>query len=342
MRILLIGGTGIISTACTRLAAERGFEVTILTRARRSAQLLPNVKLLPADINDPAQIQTLSRESFDAVVDFLAFTPADIERDLTLFRGRTRQFVFISSASAYQKPPSHYVITESTPLSNPYWEYSRNKIACEDRLWRAHRDEGFPVTIVRPSLTYGETLIPLVLNSWEKSYTAVDRMLRGQKVVVPGDGSSLWVITHSSDFAKGLVGLLGNNQAIGEAFHITSDEALTWDQLFRTVGDAAGIAPQIIHIPSDFIAACWPDKLGTLTGDKSASVVFDNSKIKRFVPGYRATISFAEGIRRSLSWFNADPSRKQIDEAHNASIDKLTAAYEKGMNDAVRSFAPGR
>jgi nucleoside-diphosphate-sugar epimerase len=338
MKILLIGGTGIISTACTALAAQRGMDVTLLTRGQHPRQLSAGVKTLVADVNDPALVQKLASASFDAVVDFVAFTPADVERDLALFRGRTRQFVFISSASAYQKPATHYLITESTPLANPYWQYSRDKIACEERLLRAYREDGFPATIVRPSLTYGETLIPLVLNSWQQSYTAVDRMIRGQKMVVPGDGSSLWVITHNTDFAKGLVGLLGHEQAIGHAFHITSDEVLTWNQLYRIVGNAMGVEPQLVHIPSDFIAACCPDKLGTLTGDKSVSVVFDNTKIKRFVPEYRATTSFAEGIRRSLAWFDADPARKVIDQQTNAIWDKLIAGYEAGMSAAVRSF----
>jgi nucleoside-diphosphate-sugar epimerase len=339
MRILFIGGTGIISTACTALAAKRGLDVTLLSRGQHASQLPPGVKTLLADVNDPAVLQKLERESFDVVVDWIAFTPADIERDLKLFRGRTRQFVFISSTSAYQKPQTHYLMTESTPLANPYWDYSRNKIACEERLMKAYRDEGFPVTIVRPSLTYGDTQIPLVLNSWQQPYTAVDRMIRGQKMIVPGDGSSLWVVTHNTDFAKGLVGLLGHQQAMGHAFHITSDEVLTWDQLFRIVGAAVGVEPQLVHIPSDFIAACVPEKEGTLTGDKSVSVVFDNTKIKRFVPGYCATTTFAEGIRRSLAWFNADPSRKQIDHQVNATTDKLISAYEKGLREAVRGFA---
>ncbi len=282
MKILFIGGTGIISTASTALAAKLGLDITLLSRGQHAAELPAGVKTLITDVNDPALVQKLEHESFDAVVDWIAFTPADIERDL---------------------------------------------------------NEGFPVTIVRPSLTYGETLIPLVLNSWQQSYTAVDRMIRGQKMVVPGDGSSLWVITHNTDFAKGLVGLLGHPQAIGHAFHITSDEVLTWDQLFRIVGAAVGVEPQLVHIPSDFIAACLPDKKGTLIGDKSVSVVFDNSKIKRFVPGYCATTSFAEGIRQSLAWFNADPSRKQIDQQVNATMDKLISAYEKGMSEAVRGFA---
>jgi nucleoside-diphosphate-sugar epimerase len=338
MRILFIGGTGIISTACTALAAARGLEVTLLSRGQHASPLPAGVKTLIADVNDPALLQQMEHESFDVVVDWVAFTPADIERDLKLFRGRTRQFVFISSTSAYQKPQTHYLMTESTPLANPHWDYSRNKIACEERLMQAYREEAFPVTIVRPSLTYGDTQIPLVLNSWEKSYTAVDRMLRGQKMIVPGDGTSLWVVTHNTDFAKGLVGLLGHEQAIGQAFHITSDEVLTWDQLFRIVGAAVGVDPKLVHIPSDFIIACVPEKEGTLIGDKSVSVVFDNSKIKRFVPGYCATTTFAEGIRRSLAWFSADPSRKRIDHQVNSTMDKLIAACENGMNEAVRSF----
>jgi len=339
MTILFIGGTGIISTACTALAVERGLDLTLLTRGKRTANIPRGVRILSEDINSPSLPAKLANEKFDAVVDWIAFTPADIERDIALFRSRTRQFIFISSASAYQKPALDYLITESTPLANPHWDYSRNKIACEERLMNAYRDEGFPITIVRPSLTYGETLIPLVMNSWaEMSYTAVDRMIRGEKVIVPGDGSSLWVITHNSDFAKGFVGLLGHEQAIGHAFHITSDEVLTWNQLYQIVGAAAGVEPKLVHIPSDFIVACLPDKEGSLLGDKSLSVVFDNTKIKRFVPGYCATTSFAEGIRKSLAWFDADPSRKLIDQEANATWDKLISVYENGLSDAVTSF----
>src|SRR5579862_6259008 len=281
MRLLFIGGTGIISTACTVLAAKRGMDVTLLTRGQHETPLPLGVKTLVADVNDPAIAQQLERESFDAVVDFIAFTPAEIERDLKLFRGRTRQFVFISSASAYQKPQTHYLMTESTPLANPFWDYSRNKIACEERLLQAYREEGFPITIVRPSLTYGETQITLAVNSWAKSYTVVDRMRHGKKVIVPGDGSSLWVITHNTDFAKGLVGLLAREQTIGHAFHITSDEVMCWDQWYRLTAEAAGVEPQIVHIPSDFLSECIPDSRGSLIGDKAVSVVFDNSKIKR-------------------------------------------------------------
>ena len=322
-----------------RLAAERGIDLTLITRGLRAANLPAGVNSLTADFDDPAGIaQALGDARFDAVVDWIAFTPAHIERDLQLFRGRTRQFIFISSASAYQKPATHYLITESTPLANPYWEYSRNKIACEERLMRAYREEGFPITIVRPSHTYGETQIALAINSWAKSYTVVDRMRRGKKVIVPGDGSSLWVITHNSDFAKGLVGLLGLEQAIGHAFHITSDEVMCWDQFYRITGQAAGVEPQLVHMPSDFIAACLPDALGSLSGDKSVSVVFDNSKIKRFVPGYCATVPFGQGIRRTLAWFDADPARRQIDEEANRQWDRLIEAWERGTSEAVRYF----
>jgi nucleoside-diphosphate-sugar epimerase len=343
MKVLFIGGTGIISTACTTLAIQHGLDLTLLTRGKHDANIPHGARILSGDVNAPELASKLSQENFDAVVDWIAFTPADIERDINLFRGRTRQFIFISSASVYQKPPSHYLITESTPLANPYWDYSRNKIACEERLMQAYRDGSFPITIVRPSLTYGETLVPLIMNSWaEMSYTAVDRMLRGQEVIVPGDGTSLWVLTHNTDFAKGLVGLLGNEQAIGHAFHITSDEVLTWNQIYKTVATATGVEPKIVHIPSDFIVACLPEKEGSLLGDKSLSVVFDNTKIKRFVPDYCATTTFAQGIRRSLAWFDADPIRKRVDHEANATWDKLIMAYKKGMAEALKGFSLGK
>ena len=339
MRVLFIGGTGIISTACSRLAVERGIDLTLLTRGQRATGIPAGVRTLAVDINDgESAARALHAQSFDVVVDWIAFTPSDIERDLKLFRGRTRQYIFISSASAYQKPGTHYLINESTPLANPFWDYSRNKIACEDRLLRAYREEGFPITIIRPSLTYGETQITLAINSWTKSYTVVDRMRRGKKVIVPGDGASLWVITHNTDFAKGLVGLLGHPQAIGHAFHITTDEVMCWDQFYRLVGEAAGVEPQLIHIPSDFIGACLPAALGGLIGDKAVSVVFDNSKIKRFVPDYCATTPFWRGIRQTLAWFDADPSRRQIDAEANATWDKLIDGYEKGLRETLRCF----
>jgi nucleoside-diphosphate-sugar epimerase len=321
------------------LALERGIDLTLLNRGRRSVPLPTGAKTLTADIDDAAAVsQALAGASFDAVVDWIAFEPAHVERDIALFRGRTRQYIFISSASAYQKPAAQYLITESTPLANPYWDYAQQKIACEDRLMRAYREEGFPITIVRPSLTYGDAQITLAINSWTKSYTVVDRMRQGKKVIVPGDGSSLWVITHNTDFAKGLVGLLAREQAIGHAFHITSDEVMCWDQWYRLTAEASGVEPHLVHMPSDFIAACVPEARGGLLGDKAVSVVFDNTKIKRFVPGYCATVPFTQGIRRTIAWFDADPARRQIDDEANTLWDKLLAAYERGTEEALRSF----
>lgn len=339
MKVLSIGGTGVISTACTDLALQRGWELWLLNRGHTSAPR--GARQLVADVNDASAVRSaLANHTWDAVVQWLAFVPADIERDLALFRGRTAQYVFISSASAYQKPPINHVITEATPLANPFWEYARQKIACEERLSLAVRDERFPGVIVRPSLTYGETLVPLVINTWRQSWTAVDRMRRGVPVIVPGDGSSLWTITHNTDFAQGLLGLLGRPDTIGEAFHITSDEVLTWDRIYRSTAEAAGVRePRLVHIASDFLAACLPDRAGSLLGDKSVSAAFDNSKIKRFVPGFSARVSFADGIRRSIAWFEADPARQQIDHAGNAKWDRLIAAYERGLEAARREVA---
>jgi len=337
MKILSLGGTGIISTACAQLALARGFHVTLLNRARRPA--LPGTHQITADISDPAATATaLGKKNWDAVVDFIAFTPAEIEQRLALFRGRTTQYIFISSASAYQKPLGHWLITESTPLANPFWDYSRDKIAGEERLLRALREEGFPVTVVRPSLTYGDTVVPLAVNSWLKSYTAVDRMRRGQPVIVPGDGLSLWTITHNSDFAKGLIGLLGRQDVVGHAFQITSDEVLTWNQMYQFTAAAAGVAPRLVHIASDYITACIPADTGTLLGDKSHSAVFDNTKIKRFVPDFVCTTRFREGIGRTIAWFDADPARQQIDTEAGAAWDKLIAGYERGLAATKREF----
>ena len=334
MKILFIGGTGLISSACSELALARGFDLTILNRAQSAKYPAPEgARLLVGDVqgNEAALSDLLDAEQFDAVVDWIAYTVDDIERDLRLFAGKTGQFVFISSASAYQKPPAHYLITEETPLENPFWQYSRDKIACEERLMRAYREDGFPTTIVRPSHTYGPSQIPLAGASWQRPYTAIDRMLRGRKVIVPGDGTSLWTLTWNADFAVGLVGLLGLPAALGEAFHITSDEALTWNQITLEAGHAAGVEPDIIHVTSDLIAAYDPDAVGGLIGDKSNCAVFDNSKIKRFVPEFNCKVSWAEGVRRSLAWFEADPARRVIDAEMNAQWDTIIAAQERAF-----------
>jgi nucleoside-diphosphate-sugar epimerase len=341
MKILFIGGTGIISTACSALAIERGMELTVLNRSRSPAP--DGAQQIVCDINDAnAATAALGRGGaarWDVVVDFLAFKPEQVEQRLALFGGRVGQYVFISSASAYQKPPTHGIITESTPLVNPFWDYSRDKIACEERLMRAVREENFPVTIVRPSFTYGHTVFPLAINSWERSYTAIDRMRRGLPVIVPGDGLTLWTMTHNSDFAKGLVGLLGHQAAIGHAFHITSDEALTWDQIYQATAEAAGVAkPKLVHIASDFIVACAPAYAGPLLGDKANCAIFDNTKIKRFVPEFVATTRYRDGIKRSVAWYDADASRRRVDDAANAEWDRIIAAYERGL-EAGRASA---
>ena len=334
MKVLFIGGTGLISSACAELAIRRSLELTILNRAMSTKYPLPEgARLLAGDVHagEGHLAELLKDKRFDVVVDWIAFTPEDIERDLRLFRGKTEQFVFISSASAYQKPPAHYIITEETPLDNPFWEYSRNKIACEKLLMAEYRQRGFPVTIIRPSLTYGPSQIPLCGASWQHPYTVIDRMKRGQKIIVPGDGTSLWVLTWNGDFAKGLVGLFGRPDAIGEAFQITSDEVLTWNQIFQQAGQALGLELQIVHIPSDLIVAHNPALLGDLIGDKSNSVVFDNSKIKRFVSDFVCEVTWAEGVRRSIAWFEADTTRQTIDAAMNRSWDTIIAAYESAF-----------
>jgi nucleoside-diphosphate-sugar epimerase len=335
MKILFIGGTGLISSACSELVIARGHELFILNRSMSRKHPLPTgATLLQADIHaDETQLASLlATHQFDVVVDWIAFTVQDIERDIRLFQDKVGQFVFISSASAYQKPPGHYLITEETPLENPFWKYSQDKIACEKRLMQAYHESGFPVTIIRPSLTYGPTQIPLIGASWVHPYTVVDRIKRGQKVIIPGDGTSLWVLTWNGDFAKGLLGLFGNERAIGEAFQITSDEVLSWNQIFLEVYRALGAQPDVVHIPSDLIVAHDPDQLGSLIGDKIYSVVFDNSKIKRFVPDFACELVWAEGLRRSLAWFETHPEFQTIDDAMNARWDRLLTAFDRSLS----------
>lgn len=326
MKVLFIGGTGNISSACTRLAVERGLELWLLNRGQSQAAVPPEAHLLRGNAKHLGEMkQLLEGHQFDAVVDWIVLEPADVERDIELFQGRTAQFVFISSASVYQKPPLHQLITEATPLGNPFWQYSRNKMACEELLLRAHWENDFPATIVRPSLTYGETWLPCAVGGHD--YTVVDRMKKKKKIIVHGDGQSLWVMTHNTDFAKGLVGVLGKPLAIGESFHITSDEALTWDQIYLTMGKAAGVTPELVHIPSEFIHNLEPGMGAGLLGDKAYSTVFDNSKIKRVVPEFEATMNFAAGMEKSLRWFDADPTRKTTNEAADAAMDRMIAAY---------------
>jgi nucleoside-diphosphate-sugar epimerase len=325
MKVLFIGGTGVISSACTQLALERGIELYLLNRGQSTRPAPENARLLQGDIRQPDQAaRIIASHTFDAVVDWVAFTPQHIETDLDLLRGKTGQFIFISSASAYQTPPASLPVTESTPLDNPFWEYSRDKIACEQRLMRAYREEKFPITIVRPSHTYDQTLLPM-----HGGYTMVDRMRRGKPVIVHGDGTSLWVLTHHADFARGFVGLLGNSHAIGDAFQITSDEWLTWNQIYTLVAHAAGVEPKLVHVPSELIAAYDPQWGASLLGDKSTSMLFDNSKIKRVVPDFVASVPFALGARQIIQWYDADPARRRVDQAFDAIIERILAGYQK-------------
>jgi nucleoside-diphosphate-sugar epimerase len=327
MKVLFIGGTGNLSLDCTLRALSEGMEVWHLNRGTRSDEAPAGVVALRADVRDEeAARRVLGSERFDAVVDFVAFTRGQVEEDIRLFRDRTRQFVFISSASAYRKPPVHHVITESTPLENPFWKYSRDKIECERLLEEEGRASGFPYTIVRPSHTYCSRWMPTAFGSTD--FTVPKRMLDGRRVIVHGDGQSLWTLTHSRDFAVGLAGLLGNPAALGEAVQITGDEALTWEAIHATIAMAIGASPRIVHVPSDFIAAVDPERGAHFLGDKSYSAVFDCSKLKRLVPGFRATVSFSQGMRESAAWYLADPSRHRTDAALDAAIDAILAAWD--------------
>jgi len=322
VKVLFIGGTGIISSACVELAVARGIDLTLLNRGNATRPIPANVAVLQGDIRDKDATATLLKDlNFDVVVDFVAFTPEHIEIDLELFRGRTKQYIFISSASAYQTPPVSWPTVESTPLRNPYWAYSRAKIACEERLTLAYREEGFPVTIVRPSHTYDATSVPM-----DGKYTVLDRMLAGKKVIVHGDGTSLWTLTHHRDFAKGFVGLLGNPHTLGEAIHITSDELLSWNQIAETLAGALGVEAKIVHIPSDVIAAYDPAWGAGVLGDKAHTMIFDNSKIKRLVPEFVATIPFCQGAAEIAAWYASHPAAQKVDDKLNQLIDTMIAA----------------
>jgi nucleoside-diphosphate-sugar epimerase len=323
MKVLFIGGTGVISSACSELALARGIELYLFNRGQSVRPVPTGARVLHADIRDAAAAEAaLIGHRVDVVVDWIAFKPEHVAADIALFRGRTGQYVFISSASAYQKPPDSLPITESTLLDNPFWQYSRDKIACEALLAQAYREEKFPFTVVRPSHTYDRTKLPVT-----GGYTSVARMRQGKPVVVHGDGTSTWVLTHHRDFAVGFVGLLGNAAAVGEAFHITSDELLTWNQIYAIVGRAAGVEPKLVHIPSDVIARHEPEWGAGLLGDKAHSVVFDNSKIKRFVPDFAPAIPFARGVEEIIAWYDADPARQVVDARLDALMDALIAQW---------------
>ena len=333
MKILLIGGTGTISSAITRQLAEGGHELWLLNRGNRKNEVPANVRQVICDINDEAEVmRQTGAEVFDAVCEFIGFLPSQVERDIRLFTGRTRQYVYISSASAYNKPAASHVITEGTTLANPYWEYSRNKIACEELLMRTYRETGFPVTIVRPSHTYCERGVPVSVHGPKGSWQVLKRMMEGKPVLVQGDGSSLWTLTWNEDFARGFIGLLGNPKAIGEAFQIMSDEQLTWNQVYQSVANALGVTFKPYYVSSKFLAAVSPkayDFTGNLLGDKSVTVVFDCTKLKRAVPGFCATTRFDEGVRRCVAYLQSHPELQEEDPEFDAWCDRVIEVLEQ-------------
>ena len=339
MKILVIGGTGTISSAVTRQLAAGGHDLWLLNRGNRKSEVPAHVKQVIVDIDDTTGVlRQIGDEQFDVVCEFIGFIPAQVERDIRLFRGRTRQYVYISSASAYNKPAASHVITEGTTLANPYWEYSRNKIACEELLLKTYREEGFPVTIVRPSHTYCERAVPVSVHGLKGSWQVLKRMMEGKPVLVNGDGSSLWTLTWNEDFARGFIGLLGNPKAIGETFQIMSDEQLSWNQVYACVGNALHITPHLYHVASDFLAAVSPrewDFTGNLLGDKSVTVVFDCTKLKRAVPGFQATTRFDEGVRRCVDHILAHPELQTEDPEFDAWCDRVIEAQEKARQSLV-------
>lgn len=327
MKALFIGGTGTISTDVVTLAQQRGWEVTLLNRG--SKELPDSMHSITADIHDEEAVaKAIANESYDVVAQFIAFTAKDVERDIRLFQHKTKQYIFISSASTYQKPLTDYRITESTPLANPYWEYSRNKIDAEETLMAAYRNDGFPVTIVRPSHTYNGTKPSVCVHGAHGNWQILKRILDGKPVIIPGDGTSLWTLTHSKDFAKGYVGLMANPHAIGHAFHITTDESMTWNQIYETIADALGKPLNALHVSSDFLADHGGnyDFRGELLGDKASTVVFDNSKIKRLVPDFVCTVSMAEGLRKSVDYMLSHPETQTPDLEFDSWCDRIVAA----------------
>lgn len=330
MKALFIGGTGTISMAITRLAVMRGWELYLLNRGNRSEELPEGVHVIQGDVNDEAACaKLLAGMKFDTVCDFIGFVPEQLERDYRLFAGKTKQFMYISSASAYQKPMSNYRITEGTPLVNPYWEYSRNKIACEEFLMKMYRENGFPVTIIRPSHTYDERNVPMGVHGNGGSWQVIKRMMAGKPVIIHGDGTSLWTMTHNSDFAKAFVGLMGNAHALGEAFQITSDETLTWNQIYQTIADALGVELHPYYVSSEFLASVSDyDFIGSLIGDKSNSVVFDNQKLKRAVPDFVVSVRLDQGIRNTIQNILAHPEFQNDDPEFDDWCDKVIAALE--------------
>lgn len=335
MNILFIGGTGTISSAISEQLSGKGHELYLLNRGNKNHELPQDIHFINADINDEEDVrEKINGMSFDVVCDFIAFVTQQVERDFRLFNGKTKQFIFISSASAYHKPLSDYIVDEGTTLANPYWEYSRNKIACEEYLMKMYRENGFPVTIVRPSHTYCKRSVPLGVHGKNGSWQVIKRMLEGKPVIIHGDGTSLWTMTHNSDFAKGFIGLMGNPHAIGEAFQITSDETLTWNQIYQTIARCLNVEFKPYYVASDFLAAVSDyDFTGSLVGDKSNSVVFNNEKLKRAVPDFRPSIRFETGIKQTLDYIMCHKEYQVEDTEFDAWCDKVISVLERVKNE---------
>ena len=333
MKVLMIGGTGTISMAITRLLCQSGWEVYLLNRGSRRAEAPADIHWIQADMNEEAAVQqAIEGLQFDCVCQFIGFEPWQVERDIRLFSGKTKQYLYTSSASAYHKPGADYRITEGTTLANPYWQYSRNKIACEEVLMKAYREQQFPVTIIRPSHTYDNRSVPLGVHGDKGSFQVLKRMLEGKPVIIHGDGTSLWTMTHNTDFAKGYVGLMGNPHAIGEAFQITNDETLTWNQIYSTIARCLGVELKPYYVSSYFLAATGKyDMLGSLIGDKANSVVFDNRKLKAAVPDFRPTVRFEQGAAEAIANVMAHPELQQEDPAFDAWCDQVIAAQDNAL-----------
>ncbi len=332
-KALIIGGTGTISTGVTQnLKDHPEWEVYLLNRGTHTEEVPETIHILKGDIrNEEETAKLLDGMSFDVVADFIGFTPEQVAADIRLFRGKTKQYIYISSVSVYQKPLSNAVVTESTSLYNQYWQYSRDKIACEELLMEEYRKTGFPITIVRPSSTYGDKS-PLVGICGSKGcWQVLERMRRGKPVIVHGDGTSLWTYTHNSDFAKGFVGLMGNPRAIGESVHITSDEVLTWNQIHEIVAEALGVKANLIHMSTDFITACAPERKEAMMGDIAHSVIVDNSKIKKLVPEFCATVRYDQGARKGVEYMLSHPETQIPDPEFDQWCDDMIAAYEAGI-----------
>jgi len=337
MKALFIGGTGTISTEISRLCVRKGWDLTLLNRGRTAALFPEGARLLKADIGNEDELRSaLEGQTWDVVADFIAFTPDQVERDIRLFEGRTSQYFFISSASAYQKPLSSPWITEGTPLHNPFWLYSRNKAKCEQILRDAYDERNFPVTIIRPSHTYCERSVPVALHGAGGSFQVLERIRAGKRIIIPGDGTTLWTLTHSRDFAVAFEGLMGNAHALGETYHITGDESLTWNQIHACVAAALGCELRAVHIPSETLGLLWPDMVGNLIGDKSNTVLFDNTKIKRAVPAFVQTTNFSRGARECIAYIDAHPECRTPDPVFDNWCDRMLKAWDRAVETFPR------